>query len=66
MKNVIDYERSVINQMNKPIENEELKILWENKSFAYNSIFKYLKNYGLKEKELTEVAVLITGYLELI
>lgn len=46
--------------------NEELKMLWENKSKAYNSMFDYLKKVGLKEKDLNKFSRLLREYLQLI
>ena len=46
--------------------NEDLKLIWENKAHAFNAIFEYLKKKGLKEKELIRFSVLLRDYLQLI
>ena len=50
----------------KPLIDQELKILWENKSNAYNSMLNHLKKKGLKEKELVIFTKLLNRYLQFI
>lgn len=48
------------------LRNQELKVLWENKACAFNSIFDYLKKRGLKERELDKFAGLLSDYIQFI
>ena len=50
----------------KPLIDQELKILWENRSKVYNSMFNQLKKKGLKEKELVTFKKLLNKYLQFI
>ena len=53
------------NVMGKEIEdeNKELKQIWKIKSNAYNSMFSFLKEKGLKEKDLLKFASLLRTYI---
>jgi hypothetical protein len=61
------YERRfLVMETAKGNTDEKIKKLWEDKSRRYNSIFNYLENKGLKEKELIEFSRLLLAYIELV